>query len=219
VTRVLDLFCGAGLAADGWARAGYEVVGVDHAEQPDYPYEFHRDDAFNWLHSWRADHFDVIHAAPPCQDHSVLRGMRDAQGHGSRNSANDLLHVLSVLRVRWNHVPWVVENVPGAPMPKGSVRMCGSMFGLEVRRHRLFASNREIAPMKCAHTGRAWGVYGRPGDNLPGGGRTAMNVEHGRELMGVDREVPWHSLTQGVPPAYTQYVGTEIRRNSEHHGQ
>jgi hypothetical protein len=42
--------------------------------------------------------------------------------------------------------PWVIENVPGAPL-RDPVMLCGVMFdGLRVYRHRLFESNQ---PMDC----------------------------------------------------------------------
>lgn len=61
--RLLDLFCGAGGAAMGYHRAGFEVVGVDIEAQPHYPFRFQQGDALD---------YDVIHASPPRQAYSPL---------------------------------------------------------------------------------------------------------------------------------------------------
>src|SRR5437763_13269108 len=78
--RLLDLFCGAGGAAVGYHRAGFDVVGVDIEPQPRYPFEFHQDDALEfvkWIHvtcsATCRDGYDAIHASPPCQGYSIAR--------------------------------------------------------------------------------------------------------------------------------------------------
>ncbi len=90
--------------------------------------------------------------------------------------------------------------------------LCGSSFGLGVRRHRLFLSNVPLFGLPCDHKrqGRPWGVYHVPNDAIPKGGRTALNVEHGREVMGVTRGVSWKGLKEGVPPAFTKFIGDQL---------
>lgn len=208
--RLLDLFCGAGMASEGYAAAGFtEIVGVDINPQPHYPYEFRQDNALEWLEDGWLDGFDAIHASPPCQAFTRAAHLRTAQG--GKSKYDDLLTpVLELLRDV--NVPWVVENVPGAPGMDGAVIECGSAYGLGVRRHRLFLSNRPLVGSGCDHKaqGRPWGVYHVPKDDIPQGGRTARSVEHGREVMGVTREIPWNSLKEGFPPAYTEHIGRQL---------
>lgn len=210
--RLLDLFCGAGLAADGYHAAGFDsIVGVDINPQPNYPYHFLQGDALDFLRdvfpgSWG---FDAIHASPPCQAHTRAKHLRKAQGGESKypDLLTPTLALLADVRL-----PWVVENVPGAPGMDGAVVECGSAYGLGVRRHRLFLSNVPLVSSGCDHKaqGRPWGVYHVPNDAIPQGGRTARNVEHGREVMGVTRDVTWQEPKEGFPPAYSRHVGTQL---------
>jgi DNA (cytosine-5)-methyltransferase 1 len=219
--RILDLYCGAGMASDGYAAAGFEVVGVDINPQPHYPYQFFVRDALDWLRENGASKAPfhpengVIHASPPCQEHTRAKHLRDAQG-GTSKYDNLLTPTLALLRERWSHIPWVVENVPGAPFDpqpgEWLTTMCGSSFGLGVRRHRLFLTNFPVTGLPCRHKeqGRPWGVYHVPGDSIPQGGRTARDAEHGCEVMGVSRPLPWNSLKEGFPPAYTEHIGRQL---------
>jgi hypothetical protein len=209
--KLLDLFCGAGMASDGYVLAGFEVTGVDISAQPHYPYTFLQADALAILDSDLPEQFDVIHASPPCQAHTRAKHLRKAQG--GKSKADDLLTpTLALLRSRWSHKAWVVENVPGAPGMDSAAILCGSSFGLGVRRHRLFESNVWLSGSHCNHAaqGRPWGVYHVMGDQVPQGGRTVATLEHGLEVMGVDRVIPWASLKEGFPPAYTEHVGLQL---------
>lgn len=213
--RLLDLFCCAGGAGMGYQRAGFEVIGVDINPQPRYPFEFHQGDALAYL----AEHgheFDAIHGSPPCHDHSALRHTMAGGLHGTA-------WLLDATRnhLRGFGLPYVIENVPGAPMDS-PITLCGSMFGLgahcgdeyrQLRRHRQFESNVALVAPSCSHEGRAVGVYGGGRTKrLPGGGRGGyQGLKSERvEAMGID----WMTqaeLSQAVPPVYTEFIGHQLR--------
>ena len=209
--RVLDLYCGAGMASDGYTAAGMIVEGVDINAQPHYPYPFTQADALEVLRSDVPDSFDLIHASPPCQAHTRAKHLRDAQG-GTSKAIDLLTPTLELLRGQWGHKRWIVENVPGAPGMENAVIQCGSAYGLGVRRHRLFLSNVAISGSGSRHKeqGRPWGVYHVMGDNIPKGGRTVATIEQGLEVMGVNRRMPWDSLKEGFPPIYTESLARQL---------
>ena len=203
--RLLDLFCGAGGAAMGYHRAGFEVVGVDINPQPRYPFEFIQADAM----TFPLDGFDVIHASPPCQAFSSMKFMHNAKAHF------DLL-TPTLARFDGIDVPWVVENVSGAPM-RSAVRLCGTVFGLgtddaELWRHRLFESSTPMLSPPCAHgrKSRVIGVYGGHGrDRRRKVNTQDFSTEERRRAMGID----WMSgaeLSQAIPPAYTEWIGQRL---------
>ncbi len=206
--RLLDLFCGAGGAAVGYARAGFDVVGVDIKPQPHYPFDFYRYDALDFLREWRASRpFDVVHASPPCQLFSRAGKLREAQG--GKASAIDLVGVTRFL-LQSSGLPYVIENVPGAPLD--GVTVCGSAFGLGVRRHRIFESSVPLFGTEHRHReqGRPVGVYHVMNDHVPSGGTTAKTLEEGKAAMGVDWDVTWKELKEMVPPEYTQWIGRQM---------
>jgi len=216
------------MASDGYVAAGFDVIGVDINPQPNYPYTFIQADALTVLTEWltlgtihdRETYPAAIHASPPCQAFTRAAHLRAAQG-GESKYPDLLTPTLDLLTT--TAVPWVVENVPGAPGMTGAARICGSSFGLDVQRHRLFlTSGWRLDSTPCNHKSfpldpitnkpRPWGVYHVPGDSIPQGGRTARNAEHARELFGMTRPLPWDSIKEGFPPAYTEYVGGYLQR-------
>ena len=214
--RLLDLFCGAGGCSVGYARAGFEVVGVDIEPHPSYPFEFIQADALDYLYH-RCDAqrgIDIIHASPPCQTFTRAQHLRDAQG-----KTTDKLDLLAPTRdaLIATGLPYVIENVPGAPMVN-PITLCGSSFGLRVRRHRQFESNVPLMSLPCDHTGqgRPVGVYGSMRDDIPQGGKTAGSIEEAREAMGIDwmrwrsTNQEWNDIKEAIPPAYTEFIGGQL---------
>lgn len=206
--KLLDLFCGGGGAAVGYHRAGFDVLGVDLKPQRDYPFQFMLGDALDVLTDPEfVRQFDVIHASPPCQMHSITANLARAQG--KQASAINLIPPTRVALIGTQQT-YVIENVPGSPL-HSPVVLCGSSFGLRVRRHRLFESNVLLTGLPCDHRaqGRPVGVYGSPNDDIPSGGRTARNLEDGQDAMGIDW-LPWSRLKEAIPPAYTEWIGKQL---------
>lgn len=207
---MLDLFCGAGGAAEGYRRAGFDVVGVDIVRH-DFPAgTMFVADAMDVLRSWwYLDTFDAVHASPPCQHYST------ATADPSRHP--DLVPPVQELLDAWGG-PFVIENVPQAPL-RDPVMVCGSAFPeLGVRRHRAFETNMPVAGTSCFHArqGQPVGVYGDHPDPRrylrPDGtqrGTKATSLADGRRAMGIDW-MSWADLTESIPPAYTEHIGAQL---------
>ena len=172
----------------GYHRAGFDVVGVDIEPRPDYPFEFHQADAM----TYPLDGFDAIHASPPCQRYSTATAWR-----GDPDSHPDLL-VLVVERLTAHCVPYVVENVPGAPI-EADMMLCGSMFGLPIRRHRYFVV-RPTPPLQFSS-----GCRHRASD--------LAFMHKGERAYADAMGVTWtdvKSARQCIPPAYTEHIGRQM---------
>jgi DNA (cytosine-5)-methyltransferase 1 len=201
-------------------------VGVDIAKQPRYPFEFHQGDALEYLAKHGGD-FDAIHASPPCQAYTTMRYLGKRAGEGAPDLVGSTRDALKIIGV-----PWIIENVVGAPLINPAM-LCGSMFGLGVRRHRLFESSFFILTMECRH-GDSWPFPvwgdGRPsrqevrkahrpiavyGDHPQGKDDKTYRCNRAKTLMEGQRAMDidwmkWKELTQAIPPAYTNFIGLQL---------
>ena len=213
---LLDLFCGAGGAAYGYHDAGFDIIGVDDKPQPNYPFEFLQADAIDFLAEYVAalvnphDRFDAIHASPPCQSFTAYR----RKGHGVGDGYPDLIEPVRGLLARTG-VPTVIENVGGAPL-RDPIMLCGSTFGLDVRRHRYFELDGfTVEQPGCDH---AWQTPRfAPASNRTNLRRTVevgvwrIPLDVQQRAMGID----WMTLpelSEAIPPAYTRWIGWDLSR-------
>jgi hypothetical protein len=192
----------------GYHQAGFDVVGVDIEAQPHYPFEFHQADAITVLDrlivpaydgpdDWLSEaEFDAIHASPTCQHHARVTAWR-----GDRGDHPDLL-TPTLARLTDIGIPWVAENVPEtAGILRPDYRLCGTQFGLAVRRHRIFQRGNWSAfelmqPCVCYHND------------------TLLPFEHKGERAFADAMgCTWMNKTearQAIPPAMTEYIGGQL---------
>jgi DNA (cytosine-5)-methyltransferase 1 len=212
--RLLDLFCGAGGAARGYADAGFDVVGVDIAKQPNYPYRMSVRDALEVARTYTVD---AIHASPPCQAFTAY------QRNGRVGEYPDLVAATRELLDDIG-LPYVIENVVGSPLENPTM-ICGTMFDppMEIQRHRLFETNWPLDPpmWPCRHK-----LNGR--DRYPGGRSVARGgvsthpvratIEIGswdiplakqQEAMGIGW-MTLEELSEAIPPAYTRFIGEQL---------
>jgi hypothetical protein len=198
--RLLDLFCGAGGAAMGYHRAGFEVVGVDINQQPNYPFDYHQGDALEYvrrliLENDPSDDFDAIHASPPCQHYAnVTKWKGEPDDHAALiEPTRELLEATGL--------PWVMENVR-TPAIRADYMLCGTTLRLRVRRHRHFETNWTggmVMGHPCQHSDDDY--------SFDHGGKQPESVY--REAMGVE----WMTVQESreaIPPAYTEYIGRHL---------
>jgi hypothetical protein len=208
---LLDLFCGAGGAARGYQRAGFYVVGIDWKPQPNYAGdEFVLGDALDvpnpgsWVPGLVGGYFDAIHASPPCQHYANVTAWRgDTDDHPALIApTRELLEATGL--------PYVIENVRTKEL-RGDVMLCGTMFGLPIRRHRYFEDNLTLfamSPQPCQHRASDY--------SFDHGAKQPESVY--RDAMGCE----WMTVQESreaIPPAYTEWIGhqllTEIEARSK----
>lgn len=204
--RLLDLFCGAGGAAMGYHRVGFDVAGVDIKPQPHYPFRFYQAEALEFCEKHGAE-FDVIHASPPCQRYCEETPMAYRKNHP------DLIAETREALQKTGK-PFVIENVENArALLINPVMLCGSMFGLKVWRHRYF----EIFPRPfiltptCNHSELPVLITGTTRRSMKNGGRFEFTAQECRDASGLD----WmtrNEMDEAIPPAYTEFIGRELMK-------
>ena len=209
--RLLDLFCGAGGAAMGYHWAGFEVVGVDIKPQKHYPFEFHQADAL----TYPLEGFDAYHASPPCKADNQAVLCRPKHENARAKYERYIAPTRELLLATGK--PFVMENVPLARKQLiNPIMLCGTYFGLKLKRHRYF----ELHGFDILFMPASCGCKGKAGYTNANGGFSAF--EKGAKLISVaghnfaveDAKIAmmmdWTGqvgLSQAIPPAYTKFIG------------
>ena len=205
--RLLDLFCGAGGAATGYYRAGFDVVGVDIKPQPRYPFTFVQSDALEYCAA-HGHEFDAIHASPPCQGYSSMRHLP-----WLRDRDYPLLIPVTRLTLQSTGKPWVIENVSRAPLM--GAELCGLALGMRLIRHRRFESSHLLLFPPCP--GHPVLFPGAHKMSVKGLGDGVMGVFPGDDpstVLGIDW-MQGREIRQAIPPAYTEYIGRQLLQHME----
>lgn len=216
--RLLDLFCGAGGSAVGYARAGFAVYGIDNKPQPHYPFPFLLLDAMEAMdrllrgegltfsngETLYLKDFDAYHASPPCQF-----------GSNTTKPEHRLKYTNLIPATRDRLVTtgknFVIENVFGVRLHlRNPLMLCGTMFGLQVIRHRYFETTFGLLfpPATCCHQlkGVRQGYYPVEGKHFVTMTGNFKNIPYARKASGIDW-MTQKELAQAIPPAYTEYIG------------
>jgi DNA (cytosine-5)-methyltransferase 1 len=212
--KLLDLYCGGGGAALGYAAAGFEITGVDIKFQTNYPFNQVTADVMD-LRIKDLQRFDVIHASPPCQGYSH---------HTSVRTANAKTKLIAETRemLKQSGKPYIIENVVGAKDDMiQPILLCGTMFGLHIARHRLFETTLQLGPFDlpphpmCKAIQLKYATeHGINPRHMSIAGK-AMNSQHTqlwRTLMDwpEDKRTSQRDLKEAIPPAYSKWIGTEM---------
>jgi DNA (cytosine-5)-methyltransferase 1 len=220
--KLLDLFAGAGGAAMGYLRAGFDPYGIDNDPKPlrHYPFPYICMDALGAMdkllrgegltfsngETLYLTDITAFHASPPCQKWSNM-----TKRWARQNDHPDLIGP-SRERLKLFSKPYVIENIEGAPL-LSPVMLCGTMFGLcsgnyNLRRHRIFECSFGVpsAPASCNHAGLALPVYGHAGGRSKRDGLKFPGTAAWREGMRIEWMIG-NELAEAIPPTYTEYIG------------
>lgn len=208
--KLLDLYCGAGGAGYGYHLAGFDVTGVDIANQPNYPFDFVQSDAIEYVEKY-GHLYDAIHASPPCQHYTAI-------SRGTNKNKYKYADLIDPTRKALQKFEFtVIENVLQAPL-RQDLMLCGEMFSLKTLKHRIFECSFDIKqPEHVPHKGKSSTYDPRRGGktvgyyySIYGTGGSRGTKQQWMQAM----QMPWvkyrKELTEAIPPAYTEYIGKEL---------
>lgn len=215
--KLLDLFCCAGGAGAGYAQAGFDVTGVDHKPQPNYPYKFIQADAIEILKDVEfIKQFDAFHASPPCQGYSDHTG--DNSEYVNHHKGKEEPKLIDPIRkLLPGSRPYVIENVLGAAKYLNNpFELTGFMFGMPMERRRFFESNIFIlTPGSRFGRGHTKKFAKKNGIDyrelsITGKGRAKGCTQRWADYM----QMPWArrawELSEAIPPPYTKFIGDQL---------
>ncbi len=216
--KLIDLCCKAGGCSEGYKRAAkalkrsIEIVGVDIEEQPNYPFDFIKGDAVEYLRN-NYQFFNRIHASPPCQKFTQATALARSKGKIYR----DVLDPLKALIIE-SQMPAVIENVMAAPI-MGDIVLRGDMFNLKVLRSRKFElvnwfMLNPMIPKKIGSVkeGDFAQVIGH-GQLKPSKAKAVKMEGSVHEVWSESMGIDWMTtdeLREAIPPAYTEFIGMEF---------
>lgn len=221
MTRVVaDLYSKASGTGMGYWQAGFDVVAVDIEEQPNNPFEFHQFDVTKLSPAWLRRNFDLVHASPPCLGYTKLANLHKIDYPRLIPRTREILEE--------SGLPYVIENVEQARSEMiDPVMLCGSSFGLRVRRHRLFESNINIEGLDCDHgwqdelpcyevyVGKKRIASGFKNTGvMPVFGKSALRGGNSHFNKSVAMGIHWmteEELNQAIPPAFTNFIGRQLK--------
>lgn len=218
---MMDAFCGAGGASEGYRQGGWEsIVGVDNRDMSaDYELPFHRTfvlgDAIEYIRD-RGHLFAFIHASYPCQVNCTLSS--GTNKHLDRDHPD--LYTATKAALESTGRPYIMENVGGAI--RRDVMLCGEMFRvpgrLGVQRHRYFELGGGLKCSPPKHPRHQGPVRGRnhgkwqEGPYLPiygtGGGKGT--TKEWQDAMGIGWTDNRAAIAQALPPAYTWWLTMNV---------
>jgi DNA (cytosine-5)-methyltransferase 1 len=201
--RLLDLFCGAGGAAMGYYRAGFDkIIGIDHNPQPRFPFDFIQADALN--PPVDLNEFDLIHASPPCQAYTKATRQWRKEGYQYPDLIAETRRLL-----KKSDIHYVIENVPDSPLINPII-LNGAMFEMLVHRERLFECSFEIPFFLLPQLPKPvkMGRRVKEGDVIQPVGHF-IGVQYAREQMGIEWMIG-AELSEAIPPAYTEWIGQKF---------